>query len=149
MARVKWVEGRTFLGVDDNGRAALMSSGDGPGVSPMQMLLLGLGGCSLIDVLSILQKQRQRVIDVEVEVRGVRGAELPRPWETVDLHYVVTGEGLEDAKVARAINLSLEKYCGVHGTLSGVADIRHDYEIRESDTSEPAQVMVKKADRRC
>jgi len=92
-----------------------------------------------VDVLLILQKQRQRVSDVEVEVRGVRGAELPRPWETVDLHYVVTGKSLAEAKVARAISLSLEKYCGVHGTLSGVADIRHDYEIRESAAQEKAQ----------
>ena len=137
MARVKWIEGMTFLGVDDNGRAALMTSGgDGPGVSPMQMLLLGLGGCSMVDILLILQKQRQRVADVEVEVRGVRGQEAPRPWETIDLHYIVTGQCLEEAKVARAINLSLEKYCGVHGTLSGVANIRHDYEIRDAPAQE-------------
>ncbi len=130
MARVKWIEGNTFMGVDDKGSAALMSSGEGPGVSPMQMLLLGLGGCSMVDILLILQKQRQRIVDLEVEVRGVRGQELPRPWETIDLHFIVVGEELDDAKVARAISLSLEKYCGVHGTLAGVAHIRHDYEIR-------------------
>jgi len=136
MARVKWVEGMTFMGVDDKGRAAVMSSGEGPGVSPMQMLLLGLGGCSMVDILLILQKQRQRVADLEVEVSGVRGQELPRPWETINLHYIVTGECLEEAKVARAIDLSLEKYCGVYGTLSAVADIRHDFEIREAATVE-------------
>lgn len=132
MARVKWIEGMTFMGVDDKGRAAVMSSGDGPGVSPMQMLLLGLGGCSMVDIVLILQKQRQRLLDLEVEVRGVRGEELPRPWETIDLHYIVTGEGLDETKVARAIDLSLEKYCGVYGTLSGVARISHNFEIREA-----------------
>ena len=130
MARVKWIARNTSMGVEDKGSAALMSSGEGPGVSPMQMLLLGLGGCSMVDILLILQKQRQRIVDLEVEVRGVRGQELPRPWETINLHYIVVGEELDDDKVARAISLSLEKYCGVHGTLAGVAQIRHDYEIR-------------------
>ena len=136
MARVKWVEGMTFMGVDDKGRAAVMSSGDGPGVSPMQMLLLGLGGCSMVDILLIPQKQRQHVVDLEVEVHGERGQEPPRPWETITLHYIVTGESLEEAKVARAIALSLEKYCGVYGTLSAVADIRHDFEIRTAAVAE-------------
>jgi putative redox protein len=129
---VKWVEGKTFLGVDDNGRAALMSSGgEGPGVSPMQMLLLGLGGRSMVDVLLILQKQRQPVTDVDVEMRGVRSEEGARPWETIDLHFVVSGAGLDEAKVERAIQLSLEKYCGAYATLRGAAQIRHDFEVRQ------------------
>ena len=133
MAHVKWVEGRTFLGVDDNGRAALMTSGgDGPGVSPMQMLLLGLGGCSMVDVLLILQKQRQPVTDVDVDIRGVRSEQGARPWETIDMHFVVTGAGVDPSKVERAIQLSLEKYCGAYATLSGVATIRHDFEVREA-----------------
>lgn len=133
MAHVKWVENRTFLGVDDNGKAALMSSGgDGPGVSPMQMLLLGLGGCAMVDILLILQKQRQPVTDVDVEIQGVRGEEGARPWQTIDMHFVVTGQGLDPAKVDRAIALSVEKYCGVYATLSGVATIRHDVEVRQA-----------------
>lgn len=135
-ARVKWVEGNTFLGIDVNGKAALMSGGgDGPGVSPMQMLLLGLGGCSMVDVVSILQKQRQPLEDIEIQIDAKRGEELPRPWETIHLHYVVTGAGLDPHKVERAINLSVEKYCGAHATLSGVAKITHDFEMRTTQES--------------
>lgn len=135
VARVKWVEDHVYLGVDANGRATLMSSGDGPGVSPMQMLLLGLGGCSLVDIVGILQKQRQPLMDIEVTVDGQRGAELPKPWTAIHLHYIVTGVGLDAHKVERAIDLSIEKYCGVHATLAGVAKITHDFEIRTGDES--------------
>lgn len=137
MARVKWIEEKIFLGIDDNGRAALMSgSGDGPGVSPMQMLLLGLGGCTMYDVLSILQKQRQAVTDLEVEIEGQRGDEPPAPWQQIHLHYIVRGADLDDRKVRRAIELSVEKYCGAHATLSGVATITHDHEIRSDASAE-------------
>jgi putative redox protein len=136
MAHVRWVEDKTFLGVDDNGRAAVMSSGGGPGVSPMQMLLLGLGGCSMVDVLLILQKQRQPVTDVDVEVKGVRSDEGARPWKTIDMHFVVSGDGLDSSKVERAIQLSLEKYCGAHATLRAAADISSTYEVRQTGRQE-------------
>ncbi len=130
VARVKWVEDNVYLGVDANGRATLMSSGEGPGVSPMQMLLLGLGGCSLVDIIGILHKQRQPLVDMEVTIDGQRGPEWPKPWTAIHLHYIATGAGLDAHKVERAIELSVEKYCGVHATLAGVAKITHDFEIR-------------------
>jgi putative redox protein len=131
MTRVKWIENKTFLGVDANGKAALMTGGsEGPGVSPMQMLLLGLGGCSMVDVVNILQKQRQPLEDLEIQIDAKRAEELPRPWETIHMHYIVTGAELDPHKVERAINLSVEKYCGAHATLAGVAKITHDFEIR-------------------
>ena len=129
-ARVKWIEGKTFLGVDANGKSVVMSSTDGPGVSPMQMLLLGLGGCSLVDVVGILQKQRQPFVGVEVEIDGARGEEAQRPWKDIHMHFVITGVGVDPAKVERAIALSVEKYCGAYATLSGVATITHDFEVR-------------------
>jgi len=129
-ARVKWIEGKTFLGVDANGKSAVMSSADGPGVSPMQMLLLGLGGCSLVDVVIILQKQRQPFVGVEVEIDGVRAEEVQRPWKDIHMHFVVTGGEVDPVKVERAIALSVEKYCGAYATLSGVATITHDFEVR-------------------
>ena len=129
-ARVKWIEGKTFLGVDANGKSVVMSSTDGPGVSPMQMLLLGLGGCSLVDVVGILQKQRQPFVGVEVEIDGARGEEAQRPWKDIHMHFIVTGAGVDPAKVERAIALSVEKYCGAYATLSGVATITHDCEVR-------------------
>ena len=135
-ARVRWIDGHTFLGTDVNGKAALMTGGgDGPGVSPMQMLILGLGGCSMVDVVNILQKQRQPLAGVEIELDAKRAEELPRPWETIHMHYIVTGEGLDPHKVERAINLSVEKYCGAHATLVGVAKITHDFEIRTPTTA--------------
>src|SRR6185503_15736531 len=116
--RVKWIENNTLLGIDSNQHITLMSGSEGPGVSPMQMLLLGLGGCTMIDVLSILQKQRQPLEDIEIVVEGERGEELPKPWTKMHMHYIVTGAGLDAHKVERAIELSVEKYCGVHATLS-------------------------------
>ena len=129
-ARVKWIEGKTFLGIDANGKSVVMSSPEGPGVSPMQMRLLGLGGCSLVDVVGILQKQRQPFVGVEVEIDGARGEEAQRPWKDIHMHFVITGVGVDPAKVERAIALSVEKYCGAYATLSGVATITHDFEVR-------------------
>lgn len=136
-ARVKWVEDKTYLGIDVNGRSAVMSAGgDGPGVSPMQMLLLGLGGCTMYDVVNILQKQRQHLTNLEIEIGGERAEIPPKPWQTIHLHYIVSGQDLDPSKVERAIDLSVEKYCGAHATLSGVAVITHDFEIREDVTGD-------------
>lgn len=132
ITRVKWVEDKTYLGIDVNGRSAVMSAGgDGPGVSPMQMLLLGLGGCTMYDVVNILQKQRQLLSHLEIEIAGERAEVPPKPWQSIHLHYIVSGRDLDASKVERAIELSVEKYCGAHATLAGVATITHDYEIRE------------------
>jgi putative redox protein len=128
--RVKWIEGKSFLGVGDNGRSAVMSPGDGPGVSPMQMLLLGLGGCTAIDIVDILEKQRQPLHDIELEISGERGTEWPKPWTRIHIHYVIVGDELDPHKVERAVDLSVHKYCGAHATLAGIAAITHDYEIR-------------------
>jgi putative redox protein len=130
--QVKWLDGMTFIGIDSNNKAAVMSDGAGPGVSPMQMLLLGLGGCTMADVVSILQKQRQPLESFEIVVEGERSEEYPMPWTKMHLHYIFTGAGLDPNKVERAIDLSIEKYCGVHATLSGVAKISHDFEIRQA-----------------
>lgn len=128
--RVKWIEGRTFLGIGENGRGVVMSPGDGPGVGPMQMLLLGLGGCTAIDIVDILGKQRQPLEDIELEISGEREEEWPKPWKRIHIHYVIIGDNLDPHKVDRAVDLSVHKYCGAHATLSGVAEITHDYEIR-------------------
>lgn len=134
---VQWIEGKSFLGVGDNGRSVVMSPADGPGVSPMQMLLLGLGGCTAIDIVDILQKQRQPLEDIRVEISGERGEEWPKPWSAIHIHYVITGAELDPHKVERAIDLSVNKYCGAHATLAGVAEITHDHELRTAN--EPVQ----------
>jgi putative redox protein len=136
-ARIKLIEEKTFLGVDAYGHATLISPGDGPGVSPMQMLLLGVGGCTAIDVVDILRKQRQPLEGLEIAVSGDRGEEYPKPWTSMHVHYILYGADLDPHKVARAIELSLEKYCGAHATVAGVAKMSHDFEIRPASASVP------------
>lgn len=135
--RVKWIEEKSFLGVGSTGRSVVMSSGEGPGVSPMQMLLLGLGGCSSVDVVEIMRKQRQPLEAFEVEVSGERGEGVPRPWSRIHMHFIATG-AVDPTKVERAIALSVEKYCGAHATLAGVATITWDFEVRATAESAPA-----------
>ncbi|MCB9640562.1 MAG: OsmC family protein [Myxococcales bacterium] len=129
--RVKWVEKTTFLGTDSRGHGVMISSADDePGVSAMQMLLLGLGACSMYDVVNILQKQRQPLGAVEVSVSGERGEEYPRPWVRIHMQFSFTGTGLDNDKIERAIALSTEKYCGVHGTLVKSAEITHAFTVQ-------------------
>lgn len=130
--RVKWVEGNTFVGTGASGHSIVIGSGENPaGVGPMQLLLLGLGGCASIDVVDISEKQRQPLSSLEVFVDGERGEGTPRPWGKIHMHFVASGENLSDAKLERAIALSVEKYCGAYATLSGVANITWDYEVVE------------------
>jgi putative redox protein len=131
-ARIKLIEEKTFLGVDAYGHSTVISTNDGPGVSPMQLLLMGVGGCTAIDVVDILRKQRQPLEGLEIEVSGDRGEEYPKPWTAMHVHYIFYGDGLDPHKVERAIELSVEKYCGAHATVAGTAKMSHDYEIRQS-----------------
>lgn len=127
--QVKWSHDRLFEGIGSNGATALMSPTDGPGVSPMQMLLLGMGGCTAYDVVDILEKQRQPLAGLELEITGARGEEQPKPWTQIHVLYRFRGDGLDAVKVERAIALSVEKYCGALATLAGVANVTHAYEI--------------------
>jgi putative redox protein len=127
--QVKWSHDRLFEGIGSNGATALMSPTDGPGVSPMQMLLLGMGGCTAYDVVDILEKQRQPLAGLELEITGARGEEQPKPWTQIHVLYRFRGDGLDAVKVERAIALSVEKYCGALATLAGVAQVTHAYEI--------------------
>jgi putative redox protein len=136
-ARVKLIEEKTFLGTDAYGHATLISTNDGPGVSPMQMLLMGVGGCTAIDVVDILRKQRQPLEDLEIEVIGDRAEEYPKPWSAMHIHYIFYGFDLDPHKVERAIELSVEKYCGAHATVAGVAKMSHDFEIRPAANTVP------------
>ena len=133
-ARVKWVEEVTFLGESASGHAVVM---DGPpegggrnlGIRPMEMLLLGMGGCTAFDVVMILKKARQPVTDCVVEMEAERAATDPRVFTRIHVHFVVTGSGLSDKQVARAVELSAEKYCSASIMLSKSVDITHGYEI--------------------
>ena len=137
-ARVKWVEGSRFMGESGSGHAVVMEGlapeGSAPiGISPMEMLLLGMGGCTSIDVVMILEKAREKVTDCVVEIEGERAGEIPKVYTRIHAHYVVTGRGLKPAAVERAIKLSAEKYCSATIMLAATAAITHDFEIVEAD----------------
>jgi len=136
-ARVKWIEGTAMLGESGSGHAVVM---DGPpdlggrnlGVRPMEMLLMGMGGCTEFDVLLILRKARQRVTDCVVELEAARAESDPKVFTRIHAHFVVTGHGLDPKQVERAIRLSAEKYCSASIMLGATAAITHDYEIRDA-----------------
>ena len=133
-ARVKWVEQRTFLGESGSGHTIVMdgapeAGGRDLGVRPMEMLLLGLGGCTAFDVIDILQRGREPVDDVVIEIEGERADEIPKIFKKINVRYGVTGTGLNPEKVDRAVKLSAEKYCSATIMLGAVAEITHDIKI--------------------
>ena len=133
-ARVKWVEDVTFVGESASGHAVVMdgppeSGGRNLGIRPMEMLLLGMGGCTAFDVVMILKKARQPVTDCVVEMQAERAAADPKVFTRIHVHFVVTGSGLSDKQVARAVELSAEKYCSASIMLGKAAEISHDYEV--------------------
>ncbi|MDF9392054.1 MULTISPECIES: OsmC family protein [Methylococcus] len=135
-ARIKWVENMAFLGESGSGHAVLMdgppeSGGRNLGVRPMEMLLLGLGGCTAFDVVHILKKGRHDVRDCEVHLEAERAETDPKVFTRIHVHFVVTGKGLREEVVKRAIELSAEKYCSASIMLGKTAEITHDYEITE------------------
>ena len=133
-ARIKWVEQVSFLGETESGHAVLM---DGPpegggrnlGPRPMEMVLLGTGGCTTYDVIHILKKGRQQVSDCVVEIQADRATEDPKVFTRIHFHFVVTGHDLKHDQVERAIKLSAEKYCSASIMLGKMADITHDFEV--------------------
>ncbi|MGE0665498.1 MAG: OsmC family protein [Sphingomonadales bacterium] len=135
-ARVTWIEDRNFLGESDTGHAVVMGSKGGrTGVAvaptPMELILIGLGGCTSYDVVHILERGREAVTDCVVEMDADRAEEDPKIFTRIHLHFVVTGKGLNTAKVERAIALSAEKYCSASAMLGKAATITHDFEVVE------------------
>lgn len=129
-ARVKWVEGLTFLGESSSGHQILMDGNSGDKApSPMEMVLMAAGGCSAIDVVSILQKGRQNVTNCEVKLTSERREDVPRLFTHINLHFIVTGSDLKEAAAARAVDLSAEKYCSVALMLEKAVNITHSYEV--------------------
>ncbi len=115
-ARVKWIEDVAFMGETGSGHAVVMdgapeAGGRNLGPRPMEMLLLGAGGCTSFDVISILKKSRQQVSSCHVEIDSERAEEIPKVFTKIHMHFVVKGRNLKPAVVERAVNLSAEKYC--------------------------------------
>ena len=133
-ARIKWKDGMSFLGESGSGHAVLM---DGPpeaggknlGPRPMEMLLMGTGGCAAFDVMLILKKSRQAVSDCVVEIEAQRAAQDPKVFTHIHFHFVLTGKNLQPQQIERAISLSAEKYCSASIMLGKTAEMTHDFEI--------------------
>lgn len=133
-ARVKWLDHMSFVGESGSGHSVVMDGapevgGRNLGIRPMEMLLLGLGGCSAFDVVLILQKSKQAVTDCEVLIEAERAEKDPKVFTKIHLHFIVKGHNLAPDKVERAINLSAEKYCSASIMLGKTAEISHDFEI--------------------
>lgn len=135
-ARVKWVDGMMFVGESGSGHTVVMdgapeAGGRNLGIRPMEMLLIGMGGCSSIDVVMILKKGREAVTDCIAEIEAERAETEPKVFTKIHIHFIVTGKNLNPAKVERAIQLSAEKYCSASIMLGATATITHDFEVVE------------------
>ncbi len=136
-ARVKWAENRTFIGTSGTGHSIVFGTKHGedgvrPGPSPMELVLLGTGGCSAYDVVSILEKSRQKIEDVQVELSAERAETDPKVFVKVHMHFIVIGRGVDPKRVERAISLSVEKYCSASAMVAKSAEVTHDFEVVEA-----------------
>lgn len=136
-AIVKWIGGAGFVGESGSGHAVVM---DGPpdhggrniGPRPMEMLLIGMGACSSVDVVGILKKARQDVIHCEAHLEAERADAVPAVFTKINMRFVVTGRGLKEAQVKRAVELSADKYCSASIMFSKAGvEVTHSYEIVE------------------
>jgi putative redox protein len=135
-ARVIWDHGLSFSGTADSGFTVPLGAeravgGEDDGFRPMELIAIGLAGCTAMDVISILQKKRQQVTGFEVHVHAERATEHPRVFTNIVIEYVVRGRHIDPAAVERAIELSETKYCSAQAMLAKAATIRHTYRILE------------------
>lgn len=139
VARVAWTKRRQFVGTDEAGHSVVMDAkpeynGDGSGMRPVEMVLHGLAGCTGMDVISVLEKKRQDVRGLEIVVHGrQRTDEFPKIYTDIEVEYVVTGYGVKPEAVARAIQLSEEKYCSVKGMLGDQVSVTTSYRVVEAE----------------
>jgi putative redox protein len=135
-ARVKWLDHMSFVGESGSGHSVVMDGSPEAGgrnlaARPMEMVLIGMGGCTAFDVVMILQKARQPVDDCIVEISAERSEEIPKVFTKIHVHYIVKGRGLSEKQVEKAIHLTAEKYCSVSIMLAATAEVSHDFEIVE------------------
>ena len=136
-ATIHFADNDFFVGITPSGHAQTIETNShrGSAASPMELLLLALGGCTGVDVISILKKKRQHVTDYRIEVHGDRREEFPRAYTKLYVKHIVTGRGISEQAVASAIELSDRKYCSVAATLRGTAEIITSYEIIEDSAA--------------
>jgi len=146
-ARIKWVEDVLFVAESGSGHTVVI---DGPpehggrnlGIRPMELLLQGLGGCTAFDVLHILKKARQPVTDCVAEISAERAETEPKVFTRIHIHFIISGDGVSEKQVQRAIQLSAEKYCSASIMLAKSVDITHDYEIRHQGGGDNSEVST-------
>jgi putative redox protein len=133
-ARVVWIEKQQYLGIDSGKHSVVLSAQDeenGTGISPSELLMLSLAGCTSHDVVNILEKKRLPLTGLDVTVTGEQDADPPWTYRKMHIHYEVRGKGLREKAVQDAIELSETRYCSVAATLRGTVDITYDYTIVE------------------
>jgi len=136
--RIKWLDHMSFVGESGSGHSVVMdgapeAGGRNLGVRPMEMLLLGLGGCTAFDVVSILRKSRQQMVDCEIEIEAERAGDIPKVFTKIHLHFTISGKDLDQKKVAKAVTLSADKYCSASRMFEKTATITHDFEVTNLD----------------
>ncbi|MCF9035033.1 OsmC family protein [Acinetobacter nectaris] len=136
---VQWLGNVAFEAKSDSGHTVIMDGapnygGENRGARPMELILMGLGGCASFDIVTILKKARQDVIDVQCQLQADRAETVPAVFTKIHLHFVVTGRAVKEKQVAKAVELSAEKYCSASKMLSdGGVEITHDFEVVETE----------------
>jgi len=133
-AKVKWVDGFQFVGESGSGHAMVMdapsgSGGASTGMTPMEMLLVAVGGCSGMDIASVLRKKRLDVRDIEVNISGEKADDYPQKYTSIRLEFTVRGSNIPEESVKKAIDLSMDKYCSVKATLEGSAKFDYTFKV--------------------
>jgi putative redox protein len=133
-ATVLYTQGLQFVGEASSGHAIVMDGdpevgGNNTGLRPMELLLVGLGGCAGMDIVSILRKKKQELTGLEINVRGQKAANYPKKYNDIDMEFIIKGRNISEDAVKRAIDLSMNKYCSVKATLEGAAKISFAYRI--------------------
>ena len=133
---VNWVDGLLMVGKSDSGHTITMdgppeSGGENLGVRPMEMLLLGVAGCTMIDVVTTLKKMRQDLSHLETKINAERATDHPKVFTDIHIHFILKGQNLDEKKVDKAITLSADKYCSASIMLGETATITHDFEVIE------------------
>ncbi len=131
-ATVKWQEGLCFESTTENGHKIIMDGTKEKGASPMEMVMMCAGNCASIDIVMILEKARQEITGVEVQLKGERVDDVPAVFSKIHMHFVVSGNALSEKQVERAVNLSMEKYCSVSIMLKEAVEISHSFEMAQA-----------------
>jgi len=137
-AKIKWTGGVSFEGSADSGHAVIMdgapeAGGQNRGARPMELVLVGMGGCTAFDVMHILRKSRQEVTDCIAEIEATRAETDPKVFTNIHIHFIVSGRNLDAKKVQHAIELSATKYCSASIMLGKTAKITHDFALAETE----------------